>query len=78
MVSEGSPYLARSLSGLVMSCSVTALSPWPMAFSTRLAACDIDILIAVIWVCFPLCVVEEKCLRGVNDRDGLCIGSRQR
>ena len=48
MFSEGSPYFARSLAGLVMFCSVTALSPWPMAFSARLALCDIAMLIVSV------------------------------
>jgi len=37
IVSVGWPYLARSRAGLVMSCSVTALSWWPRYFPTYAA-----------------------------------------
>jgi RsiW-degrading membrane proteinase PrsW (M82 family) len=40
MVSVGSPYFSRFRAGLVTSCSVTALSPWPMACSALAAIWD--------------------------------------
>ena len=44
---EGSAYFSRSRSGLVMSCSVTPPSTWPMAFSRTFAPCDATAMVNV-------------------------------